>query len=254
MVKDLFDIKGKKAIVTGASKGLGYAMAEVLLESGCEVVLIGSSNKVYDASKEFNDKGYKSYAVQANLIDREENYKAFEKSMEFLNNDIDILVTAAGIQRRYNPEDFPINEWDNVININLNSVFIFCQLSGNIMLKKGKGKIINVASMISFFGGQTIAAYAASKGAVAQLTKALSNDWLSKGINVNAIAPGYMSTDMNEGILNNPERYSQISSRIPAGRWGTPDDMKGITVFLSSDASNYISGAIIPVDGGYLVK
>ena len=188
------------------------------------------------------------------MIKREENYRAFEESIKHLNNDIDILVTAAGIQRRHSAEDFPIPEWDEVININLNSVFIFCQLAGKIMLKKGKGKIINVASMLSFFGGQTVPAYSSSKGGVVQLTKALSNDWLGKGINVNAIAPGYMRTDMNENLIKNPERLKQISDRIPAGRWGTPDDIKGITIFLSSAASDYISGAIIPVDGGYLAK
>ena len=124
----------------------------------------------------------------------------------------------------------------------------------NLMVKKKKGKIINVASMISFFGGQTIPAYAASKGGVVQLTKALSNDWAGKGINVNAIAPGYMKTDLNTALLANEERMTQINARIPAGRWGTPEDMKGITVFLASEASDYICGAVIPVDGGYLVK
>ena len=122
------------------------------------------------------------------------------------------------------------------------------------MLKKGYGKIINVASMLSFFGGQTVPAYAAAKGGVMQLTKALSNDWAGRGINVNAIAPGYMATDMNTALLNNPDRYAQISARIPAGRWGTGEDMKGIAVFLASHASDYLCGAIIPVDGGYLVK
>lgn len=253
-MKDLFNIKGRKAVVTGASKGLGYGMAEVLMDWGCEVVIIGSSDKIYESCENFKKIGYKCYAVKADLINREENYRAFEESMKYLNNDIDILITAAGIQRRHSPEDFPLSDYDDVININLNSVFIFNQLAGRIMLKKGKGKIINVASMISFFGGQTIPAYASSKGGVAQLTKALSNDWLGKGINVNAVAPGYMNTDMNENLLKNSERLKQISDRIPAGRWGTPDDMKGITIFLSSDASDYISGAIIPVDGGYLVK
>lgn len=253
-MKDLFNIKDRKAIVTGASKGLGYAMSEILMQYGCEVVLIGSSDKIYASYENFKKLGYKCHAVKADLIKREENYRAFEESMKYLNNDIDILVTAAGIQRRHSAEDFPISEWDEVININLNSVFIFCQLAGKIMLKKGKGKIINVASMLSFFGGQTVPAYSASKGGVAQLTKALSNDWLGKGINVNAIAPGYMNTDMNENLIKNSERLKQISDRIPAGRWGTPDDMKGVTIFLSSDASDYISGAIIPVDGGYLAK
>ena len=136
----------------------------------------------------------------------------------------------------------------------MNSVWIMCQEAGKIMLKKGYGKIINVASMLSFFGGQTVPAYAAAKGAVTQLTKALSNDWAGRGINVNAIAPGYMATDMNTALINDPVRNPQISARIPAGRWGTPDDMKGCTIFLASKASDYLCGAVIPVDGGYLVK
>ena len=137
----------------------------------------------------------------------------------------------------------------------MSSVFVLCQEAGRVMLPKGRGKIINIASMISFFGGQTIPAYAASKGGIAQLTKALSNDWAGKGIQINAIAPGYMATDMNTALMDpaNP-RYQQITDRIPAHRWGTPDDMKGICVFLASPASDYITGAVIPVDGGYLVK
>lgn len=253
-MKNMFDISGKKALVTGATRGLGYSMAEALMESGCETVIIGSSEKIFSVAEDFNKRGFKCYGVQADLRDRQENYRAFEEGVEKLGGDIDILVTAAGIQRRHSAEDFPIEEWDEVININLNSVFIMCQLAGRIMLKKGRGKIINVASMASFFGGQTVPAYSAAKGGVAQLTKELTNDWIRRGVNVNAIAPGYMATDMNEAIIHNQERYDQISARIPAGRWGTGEDMKGATIFLASPASDYISGAIIPVDGGYLVK
>ncbi|HHV39377.1 MAG TPA: SDR family oxidoreductase [Tepidimicrobium sp.] len=250
----MFDITGRKAIVTGASRGLGFSMAEALLEAGCEVAILGSSDRIFEAEKGFRQRGYSCYAVKADLRNRDEVYSSFEEALSRLNGDLDILVTAAGIQRRHSAEKFPIEEWDEVISINLNAVFIQCQLAGRIMLKKGKGKIINIASMASFFGGQTVPAYSAAKGGVAQLTKELTNDWLGGGVNVNAIAPGYMDTDMNEAIVNNDERYKQISDRIPAGRWGTGNDMKGITVFLASDASDYISGAIIPVDGGYLVK
>lgn len=253
-MNSMFDILGRKAIVTGASRGLGFSMAEALLEAGCEVVILGSSDRIFKAAQSFNEKGYSCYAVKADLRNRDEVYSSFEEAMSYLDNDLDILVTAAGIQRRYSAEEFPIEEWDEVMSINLNAVFIQCQLAGRIMLKKGKGKIINIASMASFFGGQTVPAYSAAKGGVAQLTKELTNDWLGRGININAIAPGYMDTDMNEAIIDNDERYKQISDRIPAGRWGTGNDMKGITVFLASDASDYISGAVIPVDGGYLVK
>ncbi|MGD1823597.1 MAG: SDR family oxidoreductase [Pleomorphochaeta sp.] len=251
---NLFNLKGEKAIVTGGSRGLGASMAEALLEAGAKVIIIGSSNKIFETTKKFRNKNYDCHCIKANLISREENYRAFNEAMELLDNELNILCTVAGIQRRHQPEDFPIEDWDDVISINLNSVWIFNQEAGKVMLKEKQGKIINVASMLSFFGGTTVSAYAAAKGGVAQLTKALSNDWSSQGINVNAIAPGYMETEMNTALLNNEERYSQITNRIPKKRWGSPDDMKGITLFLASNASDYITGAIIPVDGGYLVK
>ena len=250
-----FDIKGKKAIVTGGTRGLGHGMAEGLLEEGCEVVIVGSSEGVHRVAEEFRSRGFACHGVQADLGSWEQTLACFHSCMELLGGDLDILVNAHGIQRRHQPEDFPLSDWDDVISVNLSSVFVLCQEAGRVMLPKGRGKIINIASMISFFGGQTIPAYAASKGGIAQLTKALSNDWAGKGIQINAIAPGYMATDMNTALMDpaNP-RYQQITDRIPAHRWGTPDDMKGICVFLASPASDYITGAVIPVDGGYLVK
>lgn len=252
---DLFDITGKKAIVTGGTRGLGYGMAEGLMEAGCEVVIVGTSDKVYAVAEEFRGRGFSCQGVKGDLGKREEVYRVFAECVEKLGGDLDILVNAHGIQRRHSAEEFPLNEWDEVISVNLSSVFILCQEAGKIMLKKGYGKIINVASMISFFGGQTIPAYAAAKGGVAQLTKELTNDWLGRGVNVNAIAPGYMATEMNTALLDpkNP-RYQQITDRIPAHRWGNGDDMKGACIFLASHASDYVSGAILPVDGGYLVK
>lgn len=252
---DLFNIKGKKALVTGSTRGLGYGMAEGLLEAGCEVVIVGTTDKVYEVAKNFCNKGFSCHGVKGNFENRDDVYKVFNEALKALNGEIDILVTAHGIQRRYSAEIFPIDEWDRVLNVNLNSVFILCQEAAKIMLKKGYGKIINIASMASFFGGQTVPAYAAAKGGIAQMTKEMSNDWMGRGINVNAIAPGYMATDMNEALLdkNNP-RYKEITDRIPAHRWGTGDDMKGTCIFLSSHASDYLGGAIIPVDGGYLVK
>ena len=251
----MFNIQGKKAIVTGGTKGLGQGMAEGLLEAGCQVVIVGSSKGVHVTAEEFRQKGLNCQSVQADLGKREEVYRAFKECLEFLKGDLDILVTSHGIQRRHSAEVFPLEEWDEVMNVNLNSVFILCQEAGKIMLKKGYGKIINIASMSSFFGGQTIPAYSASKGGVAQLTKELSNDWVGRGVNVNAIAPGYMATELNTALLDkkNP-RYQQIVDRIPAHRWGTSADMKGTCVFLASPASDYVSGAVIPVDGGYLVK
>lgn len=252
---DLFDIKGKKAIVTGGTRGLGHGMAEGLLEAGCEVVIVGTSEKVFQVAEAFCAKGFACQGVQADFSSREETLRGFAECVKKLGGELDILVNAHGIQRRHSAEEFPLEDWELVMNVNLNSVFLLCQEAGKLMLKIGYGKIINVASMNAFFGGQTIPAYAASKGGVAQLTKELSNDWLKRGINVNAIAPGYMATAMNAALMDpsNP-RYAQITERIPAGRWGTGEDMKGPCIFLASHASDYLGGAVIPVDGGYLVK
>jgi 2-deoxy-D-gluconate 3-dehydrogenase len=229
-------------------------MAEALLENGAEVVIVGSSEKVHEVAKEYQSKGYHCHGVQGDLATQEGTMDIFYKALELLDGHLDILVTAAGIQRRHKAEAFPISDWNDVLNVNLNSVFVLNQLAGNEMLKHCSGKIINVASMLSFFGGMTVPAYAASKGGVAQLTKALSNEWTSRGINVNAIAPGYMDTDMNTALVADENRNREILNRIPAKRWGTPEDMKGITLFLASQASDYLSGAIIPVDGGYLSR
>ena len=255
MSKDLFDIRGRKAIVTGGTRGLGYGMAEGLMEAGCEVVIVGSNEKVYAVAEAFCARGFNCHGVQADLSRREDVYRGFNECVGKLGGDLDILVTAHGIQRRHSAEEFPVEEYDLVLNVNLNSVFILCQEAGKLMLKKGYGKIINIASMVSWFGGQTVPAYSAAKGGVTQLTKELSNDWIARGINVNALAPGYMATQMNEALLDpaNP-RYQQITDRIPANRWGTGEDMKGPCIFLASHASDYLGGAIIPVDGGYLVK
>lgn len=193
--------------------------------------------------------------MKANLRVRDEVYKYFNECVSKLGGTLDILVTAHGIQRRHSAEVFPVEEWDEVIDVNLNSVFILCQEAGKIMIAKGYGKIITIASMVSWFGGQTVPAYTAAKGGVTQLTKELSNDWIARGVNVNSIAPGYMAAEMNSALLdkNNP-KYQQITNRIPANRWETGDDMKGACIFLASHASDYLGGAIIPVDGGYLVK
>jgi 2-deoxy-D-gluconate 3-dehydrogenase len=250
---DLFDLKGQRAIVTGASRGLGKGMAEGLLRAGCRVVLVGSSEKTEEAAAAFRAEGLDAYAVQGNLGDRGDLQDIFEKAMAWLGG-IDILVNSAGVQRRHPPEEFPAEDWDWVIAVNLDAVFFLSQLCVRPMLAQGHGKIINIASMCSWFGGLTIPAYTASKGAIAQLTKSMASDLGGRGIQVNAIAPGYMATDMNERLLENPERLRQISERIPAGRWGTPEDMIGPVLFLASHASDYLNGAVIPVDGGYLTR
>ena len=247
-----FDLKGKKAIVTGGSSGLGRGMAEGLAEAGAEVVIVGVSDKAYETANELNKLGYKIHAIKGDIGKKEGLKGLFNSCVDKLGGTLDIMVNNAGIQRRNKCEEFLLSDWEEVINVNLTATFQLCQLAGIKMLEKGSGKIINVASMLSFFGGYTVPAYAASKGGVAQLTKAFANEWASKGININAIAPGYMDTNMNTKLINDEARNHEILSRIPAGRWGTPEDLKGITVFLASRASDYLNGTVIPVDGGYL--
>jgi len=253
MVNKMFDISNKRAIVTGAAQGLAHGMAEGFLESGCKVVLMDISDKLDGVVEDFRKRGFDAYGVKGNLAKRDEINRMWDEAMKILGG-IDILVPAAGIQRRHPSEDFPLEDWDLVLDINLNAVFIMDQLAAREMIKQGSGKIINIASMVSWFGGITVPAYTAAKGAVAQMTKCLANDWIAKGVNVNAIAPGYMATDMNVKLLGDETRNKEITDRIPANRWGTPDDMKGTAIFLASSASDYLSGAIIPVDGGYLVR
>lgn len=251
-MNNLFDVSYKKVLFVGGAGDLGYSMMTALVEAGAYVVAIDIDKDIKTKINEYKENHFKADCIIADISNRDEIYSSFDQALELLGGEIDILVNSAGIQRRYPSEDFPIEEWDKVISINLTSMFLYSQLSVKVMMSKGKGKIINIASMQSFFGGVTIPAYAASKGGVAQLTKALSNDWASKGINVNAIAPGYMDTKLNTALVNDPVRNAEILTRIPLKRWGTGDDMKGLIIFLSSSASDYISGTVIPVDGGYL--
>ncbi len=255
-MKNFTDLTGRKAIVTGGTRGLGYGMAEGLMEAGAEVVIIGSSDKVYAVAEKFNENGFVCHGLKVDLGNAEERGAGFDEAVKLLGGHLDILVNGAGVQRRHPSEEFPIEDYNYVIEVNQNAVFDYCQRAARVFIAQdSKGKIINIASMLSFFGGFTVPAYAASKGAVAQLTKAFCNEWASKKINVNALAPGYMDTEMNTALTDpsNP-RYAEITGRIPAHVWGTPEDMKGPCVFLASDASDYLNGAIIPVDGGYLVK
>jgi len=242
----LFSVEGKKALVTGGSAGLGRAMAEALAEGDARVAIVSRSERVFDAAEEIG-----TVPIQADLANRVQALAVVDRAVEALGG-LDILVNNAGVQRRHPAEEFPLEDWDHVLAVNLDAVWILAQAAGRYMLKQGHGKIINVASANSFIGGITIPAYAASKGGVAQLTKALSNEWAGHGINVNAIAPGYMATEMTEALVGNPDREPLILARIPAGRWGAPDDLKGVVLFLASAASNYVHGVIIPVDGGFL--
>jgi len=247
-----FDFKGMKAIVTGGSRGLGKGIVDAYLDEGIEVVIMARNPTVLDLAKDYRVKGFACHGVVVDLAKSVDRRKAFKESMDLLGGDLDILVNAAGVQIRHPSEEFPLEDWNYVLEVNLTASFELCQLAARHMIKKGRGKIINFASMLSFFGGFTVSAYAASKGGITQMTKTFSNEWASKGLCVNAIAPGFMATDMNVALLANEVRNTEITNRIPAKRWGLPEDVAGLSLFLASSGADYINGAIIPVDGGYL--
>lgn len=250
-----FSLKGKRAIVTGGAKGLCYSMAEALHDAGAAVVLVDVLDLVEETAARLGESGAPVYAVKGDLSDLSGLKEACKKAVACLDGRVDILLNGAGIQYRCKAEEFPAEKWQKILDINLSAVFYMSQEIGRVMLEQGHGKIINIASMTSFMASVMIPAYAASKAGVAQITKALSNEWAGRGICVNAIAPGYMNTQLTQDMKTvNPKQYEEISSRIPMGRWGEAEDLKGVTVFLASQASDYISGAVIPVDGGYLGK
>ena len=252
--REKFNVAGKCCIVTGGAQGLSRGMAEGLLENGCRVVLMDiQEDKLKEVVDEYRGMGYEAFGVSGNLADREDLTRMFEDAMKLLGGRLDVLIPAAGIQRRHLPEEFPVEEWDLVRKINLDHVFLMIQKALKIMLKQPEGgKIITIGSMVSWFGGTTVPAYTASKGAVTQLTKSIPVDCGGRNININALAPGYMDTEMCANMTQ--ERKDETSKRIPAVRWGTPEDMKGPVLFLASAASDYLNGAVIPVDGGYLCK
>jgi 2-deoxy-D-gluconate 3-dehydrogenase len=252
-MKTSFSISGKKAIVTGAAKGLGRGMAEGLHEAGAELALIDISDSIHTVAKEMGSKGARVIAIQADLSKREELKRGFKEAVAGLGG-LDILLNNAGITRWSQAEEMSTADWDIVLEVNLNAVFLLAQLAGQQMLKQGHGKIVNIASLLSFGGGYLTVGYAVSKGGVAQMTKALANEWSSKGINVNAIAPGYMATEMNIPLMEDPARNKLILDRVPAGRWGLPEDLVGALIFLSSPASDYVHGVVLPVDGGFLAR
>lgn len=250
----MFDLRGKKAMVTGASSGLGRGMATGLHDAGAEVVILDISDNAEATAREMGADGPAVYAVKGNLENKSDRERAFNEALTLLGGRLDILVNNAGVHDRRSCMDLPLEAWERVMEVNINAIYHLCKMAGEIMIKHNSGKIINMGSMLSFIGGFNATAYAASKGAVAQLTKSLSNEWAGNGIQVNAIAPGYMNTNMNKDLHADANRYPQITARIPAGRWGTPEDLQGIVVFLASEASSYITGTVIPVDGGYLVR
>ena len=240
-VESLFGLGGKLAVVTGASRGIGLAISQALASAGADIVGVSREMPQGDSNvRTVVEALGRKLAVGARRV--------------LSTHRVDILVNNAGTQDRYPALDFPMQAWDHVLDINLRAVFQLCQLFGRPMLARGEGKIVNLASVLSFQGGMTVSAYAASKGAVAQLAKALCNEWSSRGVNVNAVAPGYMVTDMNAALLADPVRMEQLCMRIPAGRWGQLQDTGNVVVFLASPAAEYVHGQVLAVDGGWMAR
>jgi len=252
MILDKFNLKGKAGIVTGASKGLGKGIALGLAQAGADLVIASRTQSLLEkVAHEIRRYGREVLVVAVDVSKKKDIDRLVEKSLDKFGK-IDFLFNNAGTIRRSPSEDYSEKDWDEVININLKGVFLLAQAVGRVMIKQGGGKIINTSSLIAVTGGKTIPAYAASKGGVAQLTKSLANDWAKYNINVNAIGPGYFKTDQTKPLWTDNARYRELTERIPMGRWGNPDDLAGTAVFLASEASDYITGQTIWVDGGWL--
>jgi len=248
-VVDLFDLTGRRALVTGGSGGIGRGLAQALAGAGATVAVLGRSDATDEVAADLG-----GVAVRADLADRDALRRGFDEAVERLGG-LDILVNSHGIGRPSRAVEHDLGDWSEVIEVNLTATFELCQLAGRLMLEQGHGKIVNVASLLSFQGGLFVSSYAASKGGVSQLTMALANEWAQHGVNVNAIAPGYVKTALNVRIWrDDPERMAQITQRIPAGRWGEPSEMGGAVVFLCSAAADYVHGITLPVDGGWLSR
>jgi 2-deoxy-D-gluconate 3-dehydrogenase len=251
-MNSLFDLTGKVAVVTGGSTGLGAGMSLGLAEAGAEVVLVDRVAST-ETERQIKALGRQSLVVVADLSKRESPQEIIKTVIDKFGR-VDILINNAGIIRRTPAVDFSEKDWDEVMMINSRSAFFMCQLAGREMMKQKRGKIINVASLLSFQGGILVPSYAASKAAIAQITKALANEWAQYGININAIAPGYMATNNTKALREDAVRSKAILDRIPAARWGLPDDLKGAAIFLASSASDYVNGHVLVVDGGWLAR
>jgi len=254
MILDAFRLDGKTALVTGSSRGLGQGAAVALAEAGADIALLDRGDASETAAR-ITALGRRVVRVQRDFASAapDELHSAVAEIEGALGH-IDILVNNAGTIRRAPAVDYPTSDWNDVLRVNLDAVFHLSQAVGRGMIERGWGRIINIASMLSFQGGILVPAYTASKHAVAGLTKALANEWAASGVTVNAIAPGYMATDNTAALRADTEREASISARIPAGRWGAPDDLQGAFVFLASDAAAYVTGTVLPVDGGWLVR
>jgi len=247
-----FSLEGKVALVTGANTGLGQGIAVALAEAGADIAVAGFVPPT-ETEAIIKKIGRKFVNIDANLMTIEPVGRVVAEAVAGLGR-VDILVNNAGMIRRQDSLEFSEKDWDDVMNVNIKSAFFLSQAAGRQFVKQGGGKIINIASMLSFQGGIRVPSYTASKSAIAGITRLLANEWASKNINVNAIAPGYMATDNTQQLREDPERSKAILDRIPANRWGKPSDLAGAAVFLASSASDYVNGAIIPVDGGWLAR
>ena len=250
---DLFRLDGRVALITGASRGLGAAMAASLANAGADVILHGSDRPAETSATAIaRATGRDPVLLTADLSDRQAADRLMDGALSAFGR-LDILVNNAGLIRRAPAAHHTDDDWDRVIEVDLSNVFRLCRAAGRHMIDRQQGgKIINIASLLSFQGGITVPGYAAAKGGVVQLTKALANEWAPHHINVNAIAPGYMETDNTEALRGDPVRFRQITDRIPAGRWGTPQDLAGAVIFLASRASDYVNGHVLVVDGGWM--
>lgn len=254
MILESFKLNGKKALVTGASRGLGQAIAIGLAQAGADIICSSSrKDGCADTVKQILNNGGTAIDCHADLSD-EQSVKNLVNSQLNDENGIDILVNVGGTIFRSPAVEYPYNEWQNVMKVNLDASFLLAQAVAPKMIKNGNGKIINIASMLSYSGGMTVPAYTASKHAIAGLTKALANEWGQHNIQVNAIAPGYFRTDNTQALQDDAARNSEIEKRIPAGVWGEAEDLQGAAVFLASQASNYVNGHILAVDGGWLAR
>ena len=251
MILDDFRLDGQVAVVTGANRGLGAAMAAALGEAGADLALARRSDSVSETDNAACSLGRKVLSIRADVENAADRERLIETCLANFGR-LDILVNNAGITARHNAEDFPLEDWTHVVDTNAKAVFHLCQLAGRHMLERGSGKIVNIASLLAFSGGILASAYAASKGAVVQLTKALANEWAGRGVNVNAIAPGYFRTRMGEPLYSDRQRMPQLLHRIPAGRIGEACELKGAIVFLASRASSYVHGHVLVVDGGWM--
>jgi 2-deoxy-D-gluconate 3-dehydrogenase len=247
-----FSLEGKVALVTGANTGLGQGIALALAQAGADIAAAGIAPPT-ETEAMVTALGRRFVAIEANLSSLEPIDRVLRETLGGLGG-LDILVNNAGLIRRADAVDFSEKDWDDVMNVNIKSAFFMAQAAGRHFIAQGRGKIVNIASMLSFQGGIRVPSYTASKSGIAGITRLLANEWGNKGVNVNAIAPGYMATDNTAQLRADEDRNKAILDRIPAGRWGVPADLGGTAVFLSSRASDYVNGAIIPVDGGWLAR